>query len=135
MIYFLKILRPPSSTRNDTLFPYSTLFRSRMLGADSFGTYLLAFALQEIAGKIGILGLHWGGKQAVGALIASGHAGAVRRMMQRIVAVAMAGSLCAALLLYVAAPTIARLMGHPEVAAPLRSEEHTSELQSLLRTS
>src|SRR3546814_5802584 len=41
-------------------------------------------------------------------------------MMQRIVAVAMASSLCAALLLYVAAPTIARLMGHPEVAAPLR---------------
>lgn len=93
---------------------------SRMLGADSFGTYLLAFALQEIAGKIGILGLHWGGKQAVGALIASGHAGAVRRVMRRIVAVAMAGSLCMALFLYVAAPTIARLMGHPEVASPLR---------------
>src|SRR3546814_15755003 len=27
-IFFLKIRRPPSSTRTDTLFPYTTLFRS-----------------------------------------------------------------------------------------------------------
>src|SRR3546814_18174317 len=27
-IFFLMILRPPSSTRTDTLFPYTTLFRS-----------------------------------------------------------------------------------------------------------
>src|SRR3546814_11108304 len=26
--FFLKIRRPPSSTRTDTLFPYTTLFRS-----------------------------------------------------------------------------------------------------------
>lgn len=98
---------------------YLILF-SRMLGVDGFGSYLLAFALQEITGKIGILGLHWGGKQAVGALIASGHGGAVRRVMRRIVAVAMVGSLCAASVLYFAAPVVARLMGHPEVVAALR---------------
>src|SRR3546814_12190331 len=28
-IYFLMIRRPPRSTRTDTLFPYTTLFRSR----------------------------------------------------------------------------------------------------------
>src|SRR3546814_3832008 len=28
-IFFLMILRPPRSTRTDTLFPYTTLFRSR----------------------------------------------------------------------------------------------------------
>src|SRR3546814_13466587 len=28
MVFFLKILRPPRSTRTDTLFPYTTLFRS-----------------------------------------------------------------------------------------------------------
>src|SRR3546814_20373518 len=28
IIYFLMILRPPRSTRTDTLFPYTTLFRS-----------------------------------------------------------------------------------------------------------
>src|SRR3546814_4367346 len=27
-LYFLMILRPPRSTRTDTLFPYTTLFRS-----------------------------------------------------------------------------------------------------------
>src|SRR3546814_6900418 len=29
--FFLMILRPPRSTRTDTLFPYTTLFRSRAL--------------------------------------------------------------------------------------------------------
>src|SRR3546814_14943992 len=28
MIFFLIMLRPPSSTRTDTLFPFTTLFRS-----------------------------------------------------------------------------------------------------------
>src|SRR3546814_12556447 len=28
MVFFLMILRPPRSTRTDTLFPYTTLFRS-----------------------------------------------------------------------------------------------------------
>src|SRR3546814_11892307 len=32
-IFFLMIRRPPSSTRTDTLFPYTTLFRSQ------FGRY------------------------------------------------------------------------------------------------
>src|SRR3546814_5329924 len=30
-IFFLMIRRPPRSTRTDTLFPYTTLFRSRFL--------------------------------------------------------------------------------------------------------
>src|SRR3546814_10554586 len=30
MIFFVMIRRPPRSTRTDTLFPYTTLFRSRM---------------------------------------------------------------------------------------------------------
>src|SRR3546814_1716113 len=36
--FFLMIRRPPGSTRTDTLFPYTTLFRSRQLGpADRCG--------------------------------------------------------------------------------------------------
>src|SRR3546814_13975877 len=31
--FFLMIRRPPRSTRTDTLFPYTTLFRSRILAA------------------------------------------------------------------------------------------------------
>src|SRR3546814_18074237 len=34
MFFFLMILRPPRSTRTDTLFPYTTLFRSVI--AESF---------------------------------------------------------------------------------------------------
>src|SRR3546814_8754610 len=30
MFFFLMIRRPPRSTRTDTLFPYTTLFRSRI---------------------------------------------------------------------------------------------------------
>src|SRR3546814_12134643 len=30
MVFFLMIRRPPRSTRTDTLFPYTTLFRSRL---------------------------------------------------------------------------------------------------------
>src|SRR3546814_14292828 len=33
IFFFLRIRRPPRSTRTDTLFPYTTLFRSNMLGA------------------------------------------------------------------------------------------------------
>src|SRR3546814_18759349 len=33
MIFFLMIRRPPRSTRTDTLFPYTTLFRSDGRGA------------------------------------------------------------------------------------------------------
>src|SRR3546814_182447 len=34
--FFLMIRRPPRSTRTDTLFPYTTLFRSRRVGFLSF---------------------------------------------------------------------------------------------------
>src|SRR3546814_13460875 len=33
VFYFFMILRPPRSTRTDTLFPYTTLFRSRAAAA------------------------------------------------------------------------------------------------------
>src|SRR3546814_14997975 len=32
VFFFLMIRRPPRSTRTDTLFPYTTLFRSRRIG-------------------------------------------------------------------------------------------------------
>src|SRR3546814_14438930 len=36
--FFLMIRRPPRSTRTDTLFPYTTLFRSRALSGVAGGT-------------------------------------------------------------------------------------------------
>src|SRR3546814_11919124 len=38
-IFFLMIRRPPRSTRTDTLFPYTTLFRSKL--ADAIGGKVL----------------------------------------------------------------------------------------------
>src|SRR3546814_12632392 len=39
-IFFLMIRRPPRSTRTDTLFPYTTLFRSMGIGNDmAMGAY------------------------------------------------------------------------------------------------
>src|SRR3546814_1459516 len=37
MLFFLMIRRPPRSTRTDTLFPYTTLFRSLLSGARAQG--------------------------------------------------------------------------------------------------
>src|SRR3546814_4251669 len=84
MFFFLMIRRPPRSTRTDTLFPYTTLFRSR----DSF------------AGSSPI--------------IHAPHSRMLRAMRAAIEdAVAF----------------------HAVADDPARSEEHTSELQSLMRIS
>src|SRR3546814_1751443 len=95
--FFLMIRRPPRSTRTDTLFPYTTLFRSDHhlsrrgdVGRDA-STRSLSPARAHGAGPAG-----GGGGQAA------------RRTGGR-----------------------ARL----EMAVHLRSEEHTSELQSLMRIS
>src|SRR3546814_15885346 len=37
LFFYLMIRRPPRSTRTDTLFPYTTLFRSRACGVSSGG--------------------------------------------------------------------------------------------------
>src|SRR3546814_13928618 len=36
LFFFLMIRRPPRSTRTDTLFPYTTLFRSATLSPEQF---------------------------------------------------------------------------------------------------
>src|SRR3546814_5771012 len=57
-VYFLIIRRPPRSTRTDTLFPYTTLFRSQQTGRSCVAiarraavhSASLGGALQQIAG-------------------------------------------------------------------------------------
>src|SRR3546814_13390489 len=48
--FFLRIRRPPRSTRTDTLFPYTTLFRSKHLATAPFaaGTPASAEAFDRI---------------------------------------------------------------------------------------
>src|SRR3546814_3684699 len=84
--FFLMIRRPPRSTRTDTLFPYTTLFRSALVLA--VGERIL-----DAGGDVGALELH---------------------VVER-------GAL---------APQRTAI-----VHRGLRSEEHTSELQSLMRIS
>src|SRR3546814_7547463 len=87
--FFLMIRRPPRSTRTDTLFPYTTLFRSER-----------AVATGKQAGKV------W--RSRLARLAAAARLASRRRIRRR------------------AALAIARFG---------RSEEHTSELQSLMRIS
>src|SRR3546814_18889346 len=90
LFFCLRIRRPPRSTRTDTLFPYTTLFRSRGQGAADRRT---SAALRVPAsGRRG-----GGGEKYLGG--DQGPRGAENRMGRR------------------------------------RSEEHTSELQSLMRIS
>src|SRR3546814_11536338 len=96
LFFFLMIRRPPRSTRTDTLFPYTTLFRSEPLAAAAIDwvTSLTAATLPE--------------NQPYPALY----------------------SALSAVLDAIGVASSAR-----QWALALRSEEHTSELQSLMRIS
>src|SRR3546814_11339177 len=90
-VLFSMIRRPPRSTRTDTLFPYTTLFRSHGI----VGT--LQQCLRRVAAK------RAGNADADGDGQAVRHAGRPKRLVGDVVT--------------------------------QRSEEHTSELQSLMRIS
>src|SRR3546814_3530418 len=91
------IRRPPRSTRTDTLFPYTTLFRSVADGGSNSVETL------DIARPLRLC--HWSNK---------------RRFLWPMPSV----------------PASAQARSHYEgVAVTARSEEHTSELQSLMRIS
>src|SRR3546814_10165507 len=92
VVFFLMVRRPPRSTRTDTLFPYTTLFRSAAL--PGIGT-------PEGQGRVDYRG---GQRHRPG----GGGAVCARRRGSR---------------------------GPVPLRAWRRSEEHTSELQSLMRTS
>src|SRR3546814_3842117 len=87
------IRRPPRSTRTDTLFPYTTLFRSLRLDGDA-----AAMQLDQLAADA----------EAEAAALAAPDAG-------------------------IGLPE--RLEQSRQVVGGNRSEEHTSELQSLMRIS
>src|SRR3546814_17223865 len=80
LFFFLMIRRPPRSTRTDTLFPYTTLFRSGIHGVEGFGNGDEAPALDDALhhaqllvgyGRVGIEHRHRGGEVAEGDLIAA----------------------------------------------------------------
>src|SRR3546814_4060194 len=90
VIFLLMILRPPRSTRTDTLFPYMTLFRSLELQQ-----------VVDVDRLLAVRGLLGDPDDDAGGVDLIDHAGAARA----------------------------------DGDARIRSEEHTSELQSLMRIS
>src|SRR3546814_8510120 len=112
------IRRPPRSTRTDTLFPYTTLFRSR--------------AYRQIVARALSVGRLCGGQGAHGAL----HGRGLPRNLRR----AQTGQ---DLKDFTRPPVggCTKCHIHSQVSYDLikeanwRSEEHTSELQSLMRIS
>src|SRR3546814_7909764 len=116
--FFLMIRRPPRSTRTDTLFPYTTLFRSTdhdtaRLRLQAHDEQRLAFAADAKAAALadGVVD---------DALVAAQHA-AVE--VHDLAGIGRART---------------QLLHHRGIGAlrhEARSEEHTSELQSLMRIS
>src|SRR3546814_1991167 len=113
-LFFLMIRRPPRSTRTDTLFPYTTLFRSiAQHGLDSAGKRRVGQHRVKVHGRLG----DGDGMAARG--------DSCMQIRQRLRVIER------------------RTLGHDpgqEIEGALRlgnerSEEHTSELQSLMRIS
>src|SRR3546814_8391701 len=112
------IRRPPRSTRTDTLFPYTTLFRSDFRGLALKGFFQTDF---QVVAQIG----------ATAVLLASA-APKAARSEYRFENVAQIGKTACALPIPVEAALLECFMAKAVIS---RSEEHKSELQSLMRYS
>src|SRR3546814_1067690 len=131
-LFFLMIRRPPRSTRTDTLFPYTTLFRSHGGVAQGLGQALSEAIFfdqhgQLISGSFQDYGMPRAGDLPMIEVVShgvpttmnplgakgAGEAGAVGSLA------AITNAVCDAL----------------SDLGVRRSEEHTSELQSLMRIS
>src|SRR3546814_8422918 len=102
MFFFLMIPRPPRSTRTDTLFPYTTLFRSPLHWCDPRTDHALRFDNPMQRRRDDLVGIPLDPSPVLRIFL--GYRLASRRCLQE---------------------------EHPMT----RSEEHTSELQSLIRIS
>src|SRR3546814_4018313 len=101
IVFFLMIRRPPRSTRTDTLFPYTTLFRSQHTTG----------GVDLLSSEVDTSELGWSEERQVPGL----------REERADLQLAVAGPVA-----------LGGLLGHVGLG---RSEEHTSELQSLMRIS
>src|SRR3546814_968441 len=111
------IRRPPRSTRTDTLFPYTTLFRSCRVAQHSLGALILT-----------VSPLALGAAQAQSDQLSQAASGEVDPQA------AEAGPSTAAPAPKASSGQIEEIVVTAQRRAE-RSEEHTSELQSLMRIS
>src|SRR3546814_8720213 len=119
--------RPPSSTRTDTLFPYTTLFRSEVGGQLGVGAWQLAGGEpgQRVEERLGVavegedLALEL--EDALAGVVAAGAVGGEDRLLDLGHVVVESGHHGGVVV--------------DDAVGDGRSEEHTSELQSLMRNS
>src|SRR3546814_4800904 len=127
VFFFLMIRRPPRSTRTDTLFPYTTLFRS-----------ILLFAATDRRVDPRHRHLH-ALRACLGGRRTRDRRHRRRRFLEESQSAGRAGRMTAAGVETIDYPFV-RLAFDGALATitlndPERSEEHTSELQSLMRIS
>src|SRR3546814_6340901 len=119
--FFLMIRRPPRSTRTDTLFPYTTLFRSQHVIARLLDT-LAIFNLPKFPHcQRSVVGAP---KLFRGRVIIVDKQEGVYQAAQK-----------SRIDVLDAEQVKDRLLRHRKGEIPIRSEEHTSEPQSLMRIS
>src|SRR3546814_965225 len=118
------IRRPPKSTRTDTLFPYTTLFRSSNHGGVQLDYAQSAIAaLAEIADRVAGMG-----EILIDSGVRSGH--------DVVKALALGARACLLGRAYLYGLAAGGRAGVEHAVGIIRrSEEHTSELQSLMRIS
>src|SRR3546814_7650464 len=119
LFFFLMIRRPPRSTRTDTLFPYTTLFRSGLWDLPTLGLAQVPSTYESDS----VWSYEVGAKKASGDGRVNVQASAFLidwNNIQQTVPLTRCGFAYTANL---------------GKARSKRSEEHTSELQSLMRTS
>src|SRR3546814_10427752 len=126
VFFFLMIRRPPRSTRTDTLFPYTTLFRSTGVHVNEISTFL-----ERETGRVDLDSVNpsW-------LIFSDGFSSSrvLSSLFKRLFDIA-----ASLVLLVIALPVIVlvAIAVKLESRGPAfyRSEEHTSELQSLMRIS
>src|SRR3546814_5184475 len=127
MFVFVMIRRTPRSTRTDTLFPYTTLFRSLVLDGQALDFVVVdqAFVVDAV--------LH--GVQDLAAQVGLGPVGEVAAVRERHAQDGVARLQQGEVDGLVGLRSGVRLHVGVVGSEQFRSEEHTSELQSLMRTS
>src|SRR3546814_5870897 len=154
-IFVLMIRRPPRSARTDTRFPFTTLFRSRLMvalpGGGGTGAWLSVLAALAITGGtllsrqltgvdiVQATGWHFLVGGVVLAVVASGVEGlpAIRWTPRFVLVLAFLAVVGTALAFLAWFQEVQRSALGPLAAWTFltRSEEHTSELPSLMRIS
>src|SRR3546814_6831663 len=127
-MFFLKIRRPPRSTRTDTLFPYTTLFRSPEPSCDPAGGQVGDDA-HELVEEEEIRELDRTETQGVEV---QQHQHPERAVREHECPIGGGHSDIGCEPLW---PPRSCRVGHDALTGSWRSEEHTSELQSLMRIS